>query len=446
MKKLFLLLTYVFISMCISAQDLTQLYLVGNGTPAGWNNNNPGVMTLVEGTEATFTWTGPLTNGEFKFINTKGSWDSFTTTATTEAIDGQTYPLVWKDANDLKFLCTAPDVYTLTVDLVAMTLKFVKAVPITITDLWAVGTAVPNGKMKIEANLNQLPSQFKFIGELKVGTLKFMSTEKADATTQYIVPSTADIDIVGTTGSKTVTTATTAGWSVANADTTYKIEIDLLNKSVIAELFLPWTELYIVGAATRAGWDFSKGIPFKVDSLNPYIYTVDDTLMSGFGSGTESSRFKIVGQVTGEGPKSLHSTIMDEDILEATRLVPNSGDNKWAISSEKQGRYSIKVNLLRETIKAKYIDSTQINDTVQESVTRIDTKEYFTLSARNGYVNIVLKDGGNARAQLFDISGRVIAIAQNRKELSLGNSVRPGIYIVIVNTNKKQFVQKVFIK
>jgi len=39
MKKFNLILSILLLSLCLFAQDYTQLYVVGAGTPAGWDAN-----------------------------------------------------------------------------------------------------------------------------------------------------------------------------------------------------------------------------------------------------------------------------------------------------------------------------------------------------------------------------------------------------------------------
>ncbi|MDO9152858.1 MAG: SusF/SusE family outer membrane protein [Paludibacter sp.] len=47
------------------------LYIIGDASPNGWNINSPTPMTYADGV---YTFTGPLTAGEFKFSKYKGDW------------------------------------------------------------------------------------------------------------------------------------------------------------------------------------------------------------------------------------------------------------------------------------------------------------------------------------------------------------------------------------
>jgi starch-binding outer membrane protein SusE/F len=51
-----------------------QLWMVGNATSAGWNIDNPVPMVQTVGNPYEFTYTGPLTAGEFKIPTSTGNW------------------------------------------------------------------------------------------------------------------------------------------------------------------------------------------------------------------------------------------------------------------------------------------------------------------------------------------------------------------------------------
>lgn len=62
-------------TMTISIDPYTpypNIYMVGDATPAGWNIDNP--VPLTKESDYIFTWTGPLTAGEFKFPIATGDW------------------------------------------------------------------------------------------------------------------------------------------------------------------------------------------------------------------------------------------------------------------------------------------------------------------------------------------------------------------------------------
>ncbi|MDR1683205.1 MAG: SusF/SusE family outer membrane protein [Candidatus Symbiothrix sp.] len=110
----------------VKVPDLTQLYMVGDATPAGWNNNNPETMTWVS--EGVFTWSGGLTMGQFKFQNATGNWSkSINPVADVELQIDTEYELRYRPVeatpNDKKFIVTVPGDYVVNVNL--NTLKMV---------------------------------------------------------------------------------------------------------------------------------------------------------------------------------------------------------------------------------------------------------------------------------------------------------------------------------
>lgn len=88
----------------------TTLWMVGDATPAGWNINTPTLLTPVTGDPYTFTYTGPLTVGEFKIPTTTGNFncDYFRPVMNHPAITDTTAPFVAHgaapaDTNDYKW-------------------------------------------------------------------------------------------------------------------------------------------------------------------------------------------------------------------------------------------------------------------------------------------------------------------------------------------------------
>lgn len=51
-----------------------EIWMVGDATPVGWNIDNPQPMTADPSDPYIFTYTGPMTAGEFKFPVGKGNW------------------------------------------------------------------------------------------------------------------------------------------------------------------------------------------------------------------------------------------------------------------------------------------------------------------------------------------------------------------------------------
>lgn len=437
MKKHVLLLASFFLSFILSAQDYTQLYMVGPATPAGWNNGSAVPMTLVDGSDAVFTWTGQMGTGQFKFLNAKGSWSNSFTAAATDAnlVLGQSFDLLFNDGGDRKFVVATAGLYTVTVDMKKMTMLVSEATITFPSTWWIVGTAIPNGKAPVQADPSGAKAAFRYIGELIAGgSFKLISTETVSAVTTYLVPTTENTEILGETNCKLVSSATAAGWSVASTGTTYKIKFDGVANTVKTENS-PWSELYMVGGATAADWTPANAIPFVVDPENPYQFTFDGELK--IGTANDPSKFKILGQNTDWNPKSLHPYVFDEPIIGSTKLMVNGFDNKWIISSEQQGRYIVTVDLLYETIAAEYkgpVTSMQSNM----------SDASISVVSKKGSVEVVSTENIQL-AVLTDLSGRRLEEVANGTNVTLGHQQPAGFYLLRLTLTSGEYVQKVLI-
>jgi len=435
MKKLFLILSGVIISLGVLAQDYSQLYMVGPATAAGWDNGRAVPMSLNEGSDAVFSWTGQMGTGQFKFLNASGSWSSSFTSASTDAtvVLNQSFSLLFNDQSDTKFKIATAGLYKVTVDMKNRTMVVSEATISFPTSLWIVGTAVPNGKAAVPADPSGEKASFRYIGELIAGgTFQFISTETVNAETHYVVPTTDKSDILGTTNSQLVSTVSTAVWTVAASGTTYKIKIDGVAKTVKAEN-APWTKLYMVGGATSADWTPADAIPFEMDPLNPYVFTFDGILK--VGSANDPNKFKILGQNTDWNPNSLHPYLVDEPIIGSSRIRINGFDNKWIINSEEEGRYVIKVDLLYETILTDYKGSAT-------EIIKKDVENAYTVISHKGSIEIQASADIQS-AELIDLFGRTLDIKKDNTRMSFGDQVSAGIYLLKINGNT---VQKVVIQ
>lgn len=435
MKKIYFLLVGMLISIGLSAQDYSQIYIVGSATPTDWNNQTAEALTLVEGSDAVFTWSGQLRIGEFKFLNGRGTWDNcFNPAETTPVVLGESYNILFKDGGDKKFLIATPGLYTVTVDLINMTVVVTEKVVVLPTSLWMSGTAIPGGKMKMTAPPSGDKTKFRYIGELKSGNFGICSTEAAGAGSEFFCPTTNGIDVLGETSSELSGTST-GSWSVTNASQLYKITVDLFNKKMTAEIFEPWENLYMVGGATPVGWDAGLAIPLVRDNVDPSVFVYDGDI-SIAPSGPDPNKFKILAQLDW-GPNSLHPYSADELIIGSTNILMNLGDDKWIVSPEQQGHYRITVNLFRETIFAEYLDGgvsvdKELDNTVQ-------------ILAVNGRVELQSSDM-LSNVQLMDIAGKTVAKSTNGTTVYLGENLSAGIYLLSYTVNNKTFVKKVAVK
>jgi len=441
MKKIYLFLTGILISLSISAQDYTQVYLIGGATPYEWDNTQAQTMTLVSSdTEsAVFTWTGPLKASDFKFINELGTWNpAFTAENENESVQiGKEHRLLYNDGADHKFILSKADFYTVTIDLKKLTMTVTQAELEPSEELWIKGSAVPNGIAKLSNAYGV--ADFLYVGELLQGNFKIMTTETVGDFTRYIVPWEEDIDLTGETRFIITDDADIPGWNVTIPDQAYKIKINLISEKSNAEIYIPRENLYMVGGAPACGWNAGQAIPFVKDEQNPDVFIFDGELKIR-PENVEPNLFKILGQLDWN-PYSLHPHEFNEPILGSKYVRIGGDDTKWEIDESKQGRYVIKVNTLYETIEAQYVE--QGSKVIQTN----DNGLFQIISQANGIRITTPEDCPMVSAQLYNMKGQLFHSIRNAgKEFVLGNNVTPGIYLLKIDCGKKHVVQRVLIK
>ena len=221
------------------------------------------------------------------------------------------------------------------------------------TDLWITGTAVPDKIAKLTEDPMLIAGCFRYHGKLQPGEFKIINTPDIQANTRYYVPASEDVNAVGASTIQITDKADTQGWNVTVADDNYKIKMNAMNNTLDGKIFVARDDLFIVGGVTDVGWDSGKAIRMKKDVNNPNVFVFTGILKEG-KLGNDRNMFKLLGQ-TDWGPVSFHSRMQGEPLLGSEHIYENlPGDHKWAIDLTKQGSYTIKVDLLEETISATY--------------------------------------------------------------------------------------------
>ena len=129
--------------------DYVDIYLLGDATAAGWDNNSPNLMPLQKTADKNkYTFTGLFKKGGFKMIKVKGSWDAqfgIGAAAGQLSTDG--------GSGDIKVLTEG--YYKLTVDTAALTYTFepVAAPTKTYTSISIIGSV--NGNWDTDTQLTQ---------------------------------------------------------------------------------------------------------------------------------------------------------------------------------------------------------------------------------------------------------------------------------------------------
>ena len=111
----------------------TSLWMVGDATPVGWNINTPQPMVPTPGDPYTFTYTGPLTVGEFKIPVTTGNFNCpyFRPATNHPPISDISAPYVAvnqapADVNDYKWYISVAGNYKVSLNQLYETISIVK--------------------------------------------------------------------------------------------------------------------------------------------------------------------------------------------------------------------------------------------------------------------------------------------------------------------------------
>ncbi len=106
-------------TMEVSGRSGDPVYLIGDATPAGWNNTGAIAMTQDNEESWIYTWTGTLKPGHFKFITQLGTWNSLVPVpASNQPVEvGKTYGLTNDYRGDYRFVVSTAGTYTITVDV-----------------------------------------------------------------------------------------------------------------------------------------------------------------------------------------------------------------------------------------------------------------------------------------------------------------------------------------
>lgn len=182
--------------------DLTQLHLVGSATTAGWNSGD--ALTMIRLQDGVFVWAGNLTaDGEFKFLNIKGSWDRTINPmgANVDFVTDNEYHLIYRklesSPDDYKFKVLTTGLYVVNVNLNTMSVTFSLATP-DLNQLFIVGSATAAGWENASAleMTKQADGIFTWTGDLSAdGEFKFLNQQGSwnktinplDANTNFVV-------------------------------------------------------------------------------------------------------------------------------------------------------------------------------------------------------------------------------------------------------------------
>lgn len=183
----------VQVAVAWNATMLTDLFLVGDAAPNGWNIGRATPMIMDMNRFSTFSWTGQLHKGEFKLLTTDCTWlpcyvrdtldDSKMIYRTTE----ETYP-------DMKWYISKTGKYRIEADIEALTMTVTYLGGEAYTHVYMIGDATPGGWSWDNITELQHPETniFTYQGALSAGELKFPTELKSDWSGEMLYAPTPD--------------------------------------------------------------------------------------------------------------------------------------------------------------------------------------------------------------------------------------------------------------
>ena len=172
---------------------LTNLYLVGDATPGGWDRNYASIMFADAANSSRFTWEGRLKKGEFKMLTTTTAWLPCYVRDSTD-VNKMVYRKTEKTYPDFKWDITVPGIYAISADTKALTISVTLLSDEAYSHLYMIGDATPGGWSW--DNITELehpePNIFTYEGFLNRGEIKFPTELKSDWTGEMLYAPTAD--------------------------------------------------------------------------------------------------------------------------------------------------------------------------------------------------------------------------------------------------------------
>lgn len=163
------------------AAMMTDLYLVGDATPHGWDLGRATAMIMDMEHFSTFSWSGTMHKGEFKLmVNTEDWFPCFVKDSTDEG------KMVYRDTEerypDFKWTIAKTGNYRITADVEALTIEVAYLGGETYSHIYMIGDATPGGWSWDNITPMQHPESgiFTYEGHLNAGEIKFPTEIRSD--------------------------------------------------------------------------------------------------------------------------------------------------------------------------------------------------------------------------------------------------------------------------
>lgn len=318
------------------------LYLIGSATPNGWNADDATEMKAITNTPKGFSWTGPLSAGEFKLITTLGEF----LPSYNKGADDTKLILRESDSDtDEKFVITEGGTYTVKVNLISMAINITRGEGPEFTELWFVGN--PTGWSFKPMILDPVdPFIFHYNddlsegGEFKIGTVNGSWDAVFFRPAINEQPEGTDLNVNKWAGDPDYK------WNITGG--VYKIKLDTRDMKIDIVPFTPYTMIYLIGDATSAAWDIDNAVPMTASS-DPYMFTWTGALNPGELKLTCDKQSDWNGDWFLASEQEKAPTGEKEQMI--FRAKGSKEDYKWKIPES--GTYTIELDQLKETVTIK---------------------------------------------------------------------------------------------
>lgn len=213
----------------------SQLWIVGDATPKGWDIDNAAALRQDPNDPFLFEFNEVLKAGEFK-IATARSWDApFYRPTQNRPAGSETDVQLSAGDPDHKWYIAEPGAYKITLDTRSLRLSIRKFTPY--PRLWIVGDATPSGwnidnPTPMQADAAN-PYVFTYSGPLKAGEFKF-PVATGDWGTDFFMPAVNAPELTDTYVRLVVGGQPDHKWKITEAGT-YRITLDQLRETIRIE-------------------------------------------------------------------------------------------------------------------------------------------------------------------------------------------------------------------
>lgn len=323
----------------------SQLWMVGDATPKGWDISNATPMVQDGSDPYLFTYTGVLVAGEFKIATVKDFDGAFYRPLANHPALTETAVQVSSGDPDNKWQISTTQAgnYKITLNLHTNTISIVNTDPpkAPFSQLWLLGDATPGGwsldavtPLTVDASDSFI---FTWTGPLTTGDFKIATAKDFNA--PFYRPTTNAPDLSATA------VQLNAGdpdnkWHITTAST-YKITLNLHTNTIsIVNTVVstpPYTALWIIGDASPGGWSLDAATPMVKSATDPFVFSWTGPLVAG--------EFKIA--TAKDFGAKFYRPVTDHPALSATTVQLSAGDpdNKWIVTASSAGNYKITLNM-----------------------------------------------------------------------------------------------------